>query len=153
VQLPTLRCAQGSTALELFHLHIACFIPGASASGLHYQAYLIKGLVRWNQVEKVNLDLPGFEVSQTKHKPIADIATWAYCFARYTAAMATKYPTCTVGFMAHQVTVLKVYMEAEDPAWRLYDEAYREKMAATGCREWKGMDVQLYQSVCTAGWR
>jgi hypothetical protein len=62
-----------------------------------------------NPVEKVNLDLPGFEVSQTKHKPIADIATWAYCFARYTAAMATKYPTCTVGFMAHQVTVLKVY--------------------------------------------
>jgi hypothetical protein len=113
-----------------------------------------------NPVEKVNPDdtcklvvLPGFEVSQTKQKPIGDIATWAYCFARYTAAMATKYPTCTVGFMAHQVTVVKAYTEAEDPAWRLYDEAYREKMAATGCREWKGMDVQLYQSVCAGRYR
>lgn len=49
VQLPTLRCARGSTSLESFHLHIARFIPGTSASGLHYQAYLMEGLVRWNQ--------------------------------------------------------------------------------------------------------
>ena len=49
VRLPTLRCARGSTSLESFHLHIARFIPGTSASDLHYQAYLMEGLVRWNQ--------------------------------------------------------------------------------------------------------
>lgn len=92
--------------------------------------------------------LPGFEVSQAKQKPIADIVTWAHCFARYTGAMAAKFPSCTGGFMAHMVIVMKAYVEVEDPAWRLYDEAYREKMAATGCREWAGMDVQLYQEVC-----
>ena len=46
VRLPTLRCARGSTSLESFHLHIARFIPGTSASDLHYQAYLLEGLTR-----------------------------------------------------------------------------------------------------------
>ena len=49
VRIPTLRCARGSTSLESFHLHIARFIPGTSASDLHYQAYLMEGLARWNQ--------------------------------------------------------------------------------------------------------
>lgn len=38
--------------------------------------------------------LPGFEVSQTRKKPVTNIVTWAQCFARYTAAMAQ---------IAHQV--------------------------------------------------
>lgn len=92
--------------------------------------------------------LPGFEVSQVKRKPITDIITWAHCFARYTAAMSAEYPECTPGFMAHMLTVFKAYTEVEDPAWRMYDEVYREKMAATSCRRWSGMDVQLYQEVC-----
>lgn len=89
-----------------------------------------------------------FEVAQAKQTPIVDIVTWTHCYARYTAAMAAKYPECTGGFMAHLVTVLKDYVEVEDLAWRVYDEVYREKMAATGCRAWTGMDVQLYQEVC-----
>lgn len=48
VRLPTLRCARGSTSLESFHLHIARFIPGTSASAVHYQAYLLEGITRWN---------------------------------------------------------------------------------------------------------
>lgn len=48
VQLPILRSARGTISLESFHLHIARFIPGTSASDLHYQAYLLEGLVRWN---------------------------------------------------------------------------------------------------------
>lgn len=48
VKLSTLRCARGSTSLESFHLHIARFIPGSSASAVHYQAYLLEGLTRWN---------------------------------------------------------------------------------------------------------
>ena len=39
-------------------------------------------------------------------------------------------------------------MEVEEPAWRIYDVVFREKMAAMGIRKWKGMDVQLYQEVC-----
>ena len=94
--------------------------------------------------------LPGFEVSQAKTKPIRDIVTWMNCFCRYTAAMASVHPKCTLGFMSHILTVLKAYVEVEDPAWRLYDVSFREKMAATGVKSWKGMDVQLYQEICGA---
>lgn len=48
IKLPVFRCARGSTSLESFHLHLARFIPGTSASDVHYQAYLLDGLVRWN---------------------------------------------------------------------------------------------------------
>ncbi|OWF35733.1 hypothetical protein KP79_PYT26070 [Mizuhopecten yessoensis] len=49
VPLPVYRCARGSTSLESFHLHLNRFIPGTSASDLHFQAYLLEGLVRWNE--------------------------------------------------------------------------------------------------------
>lgn len=48
VRLPILRCGRGSTSLESFHLHIARFIPGTSANAVHYQAYLLEGVTRWN---------------------------------------------------------------------------------------------------------
>lgn len=46
VKLPVLRCARGSTSLESFHLHLARFIPGTSASAVNFQAYLLEGLTR-----------------------------------------------------------------------------------------------------------
>ena len=65
VTLPVLRCARGTTSLESFHLHLARyrdplinmiihlmsfrFIPGTSANAVHYQAYLLEGVTRWNQ--------------------------------------------------------------------------------------------------------
>ena len=49
VKLPTYRCARGSTSLESFHLHIARFIPGSTANDTTFQAYLLEGMVRWNQ--------------------------------------------------------------------------------------------------------
>ena len=48
VRLPVLRCARGTTSLESFHLHIARFIPGTSASAVNFQAYLLDGITRWN---------------------------------------------------------------------------------------------------------
>lgn len=92
--------------------------------------------------------LPGFEVAHSKKKPVTDIITWVQCFSRYTAAMAQSFPDCTPGFMSHMITVLKAYTEVEEPAWWEYDEAFREKMASTGNRSWKGMDVSLYQELC-----
>ncbi|KAK5612413.1 hypothetical protein CRENBAI_007039 [Crenichthys baileyi] len=49
VELCCYRCARGSTSLESFHLHLNRFIPGTSASDAHFQAYLLEGLMRWNQ--------------------------------------------------------------------------------------------------------
>jgi len=52
VVLPVFRCARGSTSLENFHLHLARFIPGTSASAVNFQAYLLEGLARWNDARK-----------------------------------------------------------------------------------------------------
>ncbi|KAF1393394.1 hypothetical protein PFLUV_G00015170 [Perca fluviatilis] len=49
VKLPVFRCGRGSTSLESFHLHLCRFIPGQSASDVHFQVYLLEGLVRWNE--------------------------------------------------------------------------------------------------------
>lgn len=48
VKLPVYRCGRGSTSLESFHLHLNRFIPGSSASAMHFQMYLLEGLARWN---------------------------------------------------------------------------------------------------------
>ena len=53
VKLPILRCARGSTSLESFHLHLARFIPGSSASAVNFQAYLLDGITRWNSSRAV----------------------------------------------------------------------------------------------------
>ncbi|XP_075959015.1 uncharacterized protein LOC142962422 [Anarhichas minor] len=49
VSLPVYRCARGTTSLESFHLHLNRFIPGTRASAKHFQAFLVDGLVRWNE--------------------------------------------------------------------------------------------------------
>lgn len=94
--------------------------------------------------------LPGFELTQPRKKPIDNIITWVQCYSRYTAAMAQHYPECTPGFMSHMLTVLKAYNEAEFPGWREYDHAFRDKMASTGERDWRKMDVHLYQEHCSS---
>nr|CAB3262884.1 uncharacterized protein LOC100184639 [Phallusia mammillata] len=48
VNLSVYRCGRGSTSLESFHLHLNRFIPGTSASGANFQAYLLEGITRWN---------------------------------------------------------------------------------------------------------
>ena len=50
--------------------------------------------------------------------------------------------------VGHLLVVVKSYLEVEEPGWRLYDEAFREKMAATGVRLWKSVDVQVFQETC-----
>ena len=92
--------------------------------------------------------LPGFEVAQAKKRPITNIITWVQCFSKYTAAVAQKYPECTPGFMSHMLVVLKAFGEVEEPGWCLYDEAFREKMASMGLKQWPGVDVQVYQETC-----
>ena len=62
--------------------------------------------------------------------------------------MAQHHPDCTMGFMSHMLTVLKAFNDAEHPAWREYNEPFREKMASTGKKSWSGMDITLYQELC-----
>lgn len=91
VRLPTLRCARGSSSLESFHLHIARFIPGTSASDVHYQAYLLEGLVRWNNLRAVAaIDSPS-EVLRTFDQRLQHRVCFTLC--TYLARNAWVYTT------------------------------------------------------------
>ncbi|XP_045079496.1 uncharacterized protein LOC123491977 [Coregonus clupeaformis] len=48
VKLPVYCYTRSSTSLEWYHLHLNRFIPGTSANGMHFQAFLLDGLARWN---------------------------------------------------------------------------------------------------------
>ncbi|KAK6319746.1 hypothetical protein J4Q44_G00088530 [Coregonus suidteri] len=46
VKLPVYCYTRSSTSLEWYHLHLNRFIPGTSANGMHFQAFLLDGLAR-----------------------------------------------------------------------------------------------------------
>ena len=92
--------------------------------------------------------LPGVEVAQSSRKPILSIFTWVQCYCKYVVAVSQKFPEAVAGMVGHLLVVVKAYLEVEKPGWRLYDEAFWEKMAATGVRLWKGVDVQVFQGTC-----
>ena len=64
------------------------------------------------------------------------------------AAVSQKFPEAVAGMVGHLLVVVKAYLEVEEPGWRLYDEAFREKMAVTGVRLCKRVDVQVFQGMC-----
>jgi len=69
--LSVYRCARGSTSLESFHLHLARFIPGTSANPLNFQAYLLDGLMRWNEARQTAaIVVDVVKVMNTKTVPI-----------------------------------------------------------------------------------
>ncbi|RUS80407.1 hypothetical protein EGW08_011843, partial [Elysia chlorotica] len=49
VSLPVYHCTRGISSVENFYPHLNNFIPGESASDVHFQAYLLEGLARWNE--------------------------------------------------------------------------------------------------------
>ncbi len=65
------------------------------------------------------------------------------------AVLASKFPTATPDLIAYMLTIMKMQREYEVPAWRLYDQAYRDKAAATGNRKWSQVDTHLYNQVFT----
>ncbi|GFN93309.1 hypothetical protein PoB_001981500 [Plakobranchus ocellatus] len=47
--LPVYHCARGFTSLESFYLHINRYIPGESTNCANFQAYMLGGIVQWNE--------------------------------------------------------------------------------------------------------
>ncbi|CAH3194033.1 unnamed protein product [Porites evermanni] len=48
-ELPLYCCSRGSTC----HNHLDFFIPGTSANDLHFHAFLLEGVARWNRDREV----------------------------------------------------------------------------------------------------
>ena len=51
------------------------------------------------------------------------------------------FPEAVAGMVSHLLVVVKAYLEVEEPGWR-------QKMAATGLRLWKEVDVHVFQETC-----
>lgn len=92
---------------------------------------------------------PDLEIARTNRKKIKDLPTWTACFALYVAILSSKFPSCVPSMMAYQLCILKAHREYADPAWRVYDEAFREVAAATGLRDWSKNNDDLYSRIFT----
>ncbi len=63
--------------------------------------------------------------------------------------MAKHHPEATPELLAYMLSIMRAQREFREPAWRLYDEAYCEKAAATGNRKWSQIDPLLYNQIFT----
>jgi hypothetical protein len=68
-------------------------------------------------------------------------------FGVYVAVLAKRYPELIADMMAYMITIMRAQIEFEDPAWRTYDEAYRDKAATTGNRKWSEIDPHLHNKI------
>ena len=92
---------------------------------------------------------PDLAIARTSRKKVKDLPTWTACFSLYVAILASKFPKCVPSMMAYQLSILKAHREYADPAWRVYDEAYREIAAATGLRDWSKSNEDIYSRIFT----
>ena len=106
---------------------------------------------RWMQTWMMDpqklIVLPGLEVSKAK-KAVQDIRVWSQCFALYVAVPARKFPDTVPDLMAYQLLIIQTHWDYEDPAWQMYDEAFRDKAAATRNRKWSSLDPHLFNKIC-----
>ena len=93
--------------------------------------------------------MPGLEVARPRKKPIESITQWIRCFAIYVAVLATEFPDAVPDLLAYMLAIMRAQAEYEEPAWRLYDEAFRDKAASTGNRKWALLDTHLYNQIFT----
>ena len=51
--------------------------------------------------------------------------------------------------VAYMLVIIRAQKEYEEPAWRLYNEAFRDEAATTGNRNWAQTDSHLYNQMFT----
>ena len=132
VRLPVYRCVQGTTSLESFHLHLAryvcmyakecyCkktilwihrFIPGSSASDVHFQMYLLEGLSRWNQAHRLAAVQQQSKHVRTFNLELACKVSAQHCYKDYckcarstNSALLSMTLGCSLTTMPQQATM------------------------------------------------
>ena len=104
--------ARGQLKLSLRKSTIGCYYDRMLKRVHGYAGFLSESLPPNIPGGGNTVVLLGFELAQPCRKPIDNIITWVQCFSQSTAAMAQHFPKCTLGFMSHMLTVLKVYNES-----------------------------------------
>ena len=95
------------------------------------------------------VSLPGLEVAQARKKPTRDVLTWVQCFNIYIAVVVKKHPDMVPEMLAYMLIVLRAQRDYKEAVWHLYDEAFRDKAAATGNRKWSQIDTHIYNQIFT----
>ena len=65
------------------------------------------------------------------------------------AAVHKQDPPAVKKLLAYMFTIIRAAQKFEDPAWQNYDEAFREKAAATGNRKWSVIGTLIYNWIFT----
>ena len=77
-------------------------------------------------------------------KLIADFPSWAQCFAVYVAAMAAQHPQRVPNLMAYLFQTAKHAKKFKWPSWVIYDQNFRQEMAAKQEWDWAKTDPSMY---------
>ena len=83
-------------------------------------------------------------------KRVQEIGVWLQCFAVFMGVVVKFVPGVVPSLMAYMVSIIRASQEYEGAAWVAYDAAFRRQAAATGQRDWSGINTSLY-TICFTG--
>jgi hypothetical protein len=69
------------------------------------------------------------DLSQTR-KVIPDLSTWLQCYALFVAVLAPEQPERMGKLIAYQSIIAKASQKYRWPSWVIYDQSFRQEMAA-----------------------
>ena len=69
------------------------------------------------------------------------------------AVLATEFSDAAPDLLTYMLAIMRAQAEYKEPAWRLYDEAFRDNAGSTGNRKWALLDTHLHNQILTGGAR
>ena len=75
---------------------------------------------------------------------ILDFATWAQCFAIYTAAILQRQPHKVADLMAYMIETANNAKKYCWPSWLVYDQNFHQIMAAKKDEVWAKTDAGIF---------
>ena len=81
---------------------------------------------------------------ENHRRAIPDFTTWAQCFAIYAAAILSRQPHRMADLMAYMVETANNVKKYRWPSWLVYDQNFRQQMAARKDEVWAKTDVGIY---------
>ena len=74
---------------------------------------------------------------------------WAQCFAVYTAALTMKHPQRLPNLMTYMMITAKNARKFKWPSWVIYDQNFRQEMAARRETNWARIEPGMYTQIFT----
>ena len=78
---------------------------------------------------------------------IPDFTMWAQCFAVYMAALTMKHPQRLPNLMTYMMETAKNARKFKWPSWVIYDQNFRQEMAARRETNWARIEPGMYTQI------